>query len=209
MECGFVEERLSEYVEHSLPQEEMVQVAEHLHGCPGCMGLMEEIRSLLVTCQAFPTYEADAALLDRILLRTSGKPRSRPLLQRLRAFFLRPILTPRFAAGVGLALLFLALAVDLMMPRMNILASALSGQGLLSQLDRGVQKIYSEGLKLYDQKNEWQAQFTFYKNNMFKRLGNVIEQLDVPVEGQKKPAEQKQPDKGPKQKSSVSLLYRV
>ncbi len=209
MDCGFVEVRLSEYLEHSLPPEEMVQVAEHLHECPGCTGLMEEIRSLLVTCQAFPSYDVEPALLDRILLRTSGKPRTLTLRERLRAYFLRPILTPRFAVGVGLAVLFVALAVDLMMPRVSVLASVLSPQGLLSQLDRGVQKIYSEGLKLYDQKNEWQADFTFYKNNMFKRLGNAIEQLDVPVEGQKKPAEQKQPEKGPKQKSSVSWLNRA
>jgi hypothetical protein len=209
MKCGLVEERLSEYVERTLPHEEMVQVAEHLQECPHCLGLMEEIRSILVTCQAFPSYEVDAALLDRILLRTSGRPRTRPFKERFRAYFLQPALTPRFAVGIGLALLFVALTVDLMMPRANVLASVLSPKGLFLQMDRGVQQIYSEGLKLYTAKTEWQTQFTFYKDKVLKNLGLMIEQLDVPVEGKKKPIEQKQQEKNPGQngqKSSVWLL---
>jgi hypothetical protein len=209
MKCGFVEERLSEYVERALPHEEMVQVAEHLQECTHCLGLMEEIRSILVTCQAFPSYEVDAALLDRILLRTSGQPRTRPFRERLRAYFLQPALTPRFAVGIGLALLFVALTVDLMMPRANLLASVISPKGLFLQMDRGVQQIYSEGLKLYTAKTEWQTQFTFYKDKVLKNLGLMIEQLDVPVEGKKKPVEQKQQEKNPGQngqKSSVWLL---
>jgi hypothetical protein len=209
MKCGLVEDRLSEYVERTLPHEEMVQVAEHLQECPHCLGLMEEIRSILVTCQAFPSYEVDAALLDRILLRTSGRPRTRPFRERFRTYFLQPSLTPRFAVGIGLALLFVALTVDLMMPRANVLASVLSPKGLFLQMDRGVQQIYSEGLKLYTAKTEWQTQFTFYKDKVLKNLGLMIEQLDVPVEGKKKPIEQKQQEKNPGQngqKSSVWLL---
>lgn len=208
MKCGLVEDRLSEYVERTLPHEEMVRVAEHLQECARCQGLMEEIRSILVTCQAFPSYEADAELIDRILLRTSGRPRSRSLRERLRAYFLRPILTPRFAVGVGLALLTAALLVDLMAPRVGALASTLTTGELLSRMDRGVQQIYGAGLKLYDAKNEYQTQLSFFKNNLMHKLGFMIEQLDVPVEGNKKPDEQKQQEKAPAQpkKSSVLLL---
>jgi len=209
MECGLVEDRLSGYVERTLPQEEMVEVAEHLQKCPRCQGLVEEIRSILVACQAFPSYELDTALLDRILLRTSGRPRTRSLRERLRTYFLQPILTPRFAAGAGLALLSLALLVDLMVPRMSVLASSLTPGELFRQMDRGVQQLYSEGLKLYDTKNEWQAQFTFFKNNVLHKLGFMIEQLDVPVEGNKKPVEHKQPEKAPVQQRSIVWLLRA
>jgi hypothetical protein len=206
MRCGWNQERLSEYVERTLPQEEMLQVAEHLQECPECLGLMEEMRSALVTCRAFPAYEVETPLVDKILARTSGRPRTRPLKERLRMYFLKPVLTPRFAMGVGLALLFIALTVDLMSPRVNGIASVLSGRAVLMQLDRGVQQIYSEGLKLYNAKNEWQTQLSYFTTNTFKKLGMMIEQLDVPVEGKKKPAEQKQPEKNPGRKSSV-LLY--
>ena len=149
----------------------------------------------------------DAALLDRILLRTSGRPRTRPFRERFRAYFLQPALTPRFAVGIGLALLFVALTVDLMMPRANLLASVLSPKGLFLQMDRGVQQIYSEGLKLYTAKTEWQTQFTFYKDKALKNLGLMIEQLDVPVEGKKKPIEQKQQEKNPGQNGQKSSLW--
>ncbi|MGA2262422.1 MAG: anti-sigma factor, partial [Acidobacteriota bacterium] len=146
MQCEVVEERLSEYVERTLPHEEMVRVAEHLQECPGCLRLMEEMRSILVGCKAFPSYEVTTALLDRILLRTSGRPRSRTLREQLRAYFVQPVLTPRFAMSAGLVLLFVALAAALMIPRVNVVASVLSPRGLLLQMDRGVQQIYSEGL---------------------------------------------------------------
>jgi hypothetical protein len=210
MQCGSIEERLSEYVERALPHEEMLQVAEHLQECPRCLGLMEEIRAILVTCRVFPSYEVDAALLDRILVRTSGQPRTLPWRERFKAQFLQPALTPRFAMGFGLALLFLALTVDLMVPRANLIASVLSPKGILLQMDRGVQQIYSEGLKLYSAKNEWQAQFKAIKNNMMNNLFFMIEQLDVPVEGnKKKPDEPKQQDKNPGQNGQKSSIWLI
>lgn len=207
MQCASIEERLSEYVERILPQEETLRVAEHLQECPHCLSLMEEIQAILVTCRSFPTYEVDGALLDRILLRTSGRKRTLPLKDRLKAYFLRPALTPRFAMGVGLALLFIALAVDVMVPRANILASVLSPQGMLLRMDRGVQQLYSEGLKLYSAKNELQTQFSYFADNVMKKLRSQIEQLDVPVEGKKKPDEQKQPEKNPGQNSPKSSVW--
>jgi hypothetical protein len=206
MQCGLVEDRLSGYVERTLSHEEMVEVAEHLQVCPRCLSLMEAIGSILVACQAFPSYEVDTELLDRILLRTSGRPRTRSIRERLRTYFLQPVLTPRFAAGVGLALLTLAFLVNMVAPRMNVLASAFSPRELFRQMDRGAQQLYSEGLKLYDTKNEWQAWFVFHKNIVLHKLGFMIEQMDVPIEGNKKPAEQKQPEKAPGQRGSIVWL---
>jgi hypothetical protein len=209
MECGFIEERLSDYIERSLPHETMVRVAEHLQECPRCSRVMEEMRFILVTCKAFPIMEMDTALLDRILLRTSGRPRTRPLRERFRSYFLQPVLTPRFATSVGLILLFTALMVDLLAPRASVLATVLSPRELFGRMDRGVQQIYSEGLRLYTSKNELQEQFTSYKNNVLGKLGIMIEQLDVPIEGKKKATEPKQPEKSPKQKSSAAALSLI
>jgi hypothetical protein len=107
---------------------------------------------------------------------------------------------------VGLVLLFTTLAVDLLVPRANVLASVLSPSGLFMEIDRGVQNIYSGGLKLYNAKNEWQAQLANFTNNTLKNLGFMIEKLDVPVEGKKKSDEQKQQEKNPGRKSSVLLF---
>jgi hypothetical protein len=207
MKCPQFEERLSEYMERTLPASEMGEVAEHLHECASCSALLEEMRSVLLRCRSFPRYEPDIALIERVLLRTTGRPRTRTFREMLDQYFLRPFLTPRFAAGAVLTLMFIGLTVGLFRDRISSAAALLSPKELFSQMDRGVQTLYSRGLKVYDNKNEWQAQFTFMKNNMLNRLGLMIEQLDVPVEGKKKSGEpRQQQEKNPSGKSSLLLL---
>ena len=102
---------------------------------------------------------------------------------------MQPILTPRFAVGASLAVLFLTLAINLMMPKATVLASALSPKEVFRQIDRVTHQVYSKGLKLYDKKNELQAQFRFFRNNLFNQIDDKIEQLDVPVQSNDKPGE--------------------
>jgi hypothetical protein len=207
MDCPYIEERLSEYLERSLPAHEMGQVAEHLQECGNCSTLIEEMRSTLVMCKSFPKIEFDPVLAERILLRTSGRPRTKTFKERFNEYILGPMLTPRFAAGTVLATLFAVLIVTLIAPRMSAVAAVLSPQEMFRRMDRGVQALYSEGLKAYDKKNEWQAQLSFIKNNVFNKLGFMIEQLDVPVEGKKKSGEpRQQQEKAPSKNSSILLL---
>ncbi len=206
MECLKVQEHLSQYLERSLPGEEAERIAEHLHECGSCADLLEEMRSVVALCRSFPAFEPDTELIEKILLKTSGRRRTRRLGELLRQYLVRPMLTPRFAMGAVLAALFLVLAINFMLPRMTTLAAAMSPRELFRMMDRGVQEIYGGGLKLYDKKNEWQEQFTFFKNNVFNRLGIMIERLDVPVEGKKKPGETKQQEKAPSNESSLLLL---
>ncbi len=209
MECPNIEERLSEYMERSLPPQEMAQVAEHLHECTGCAGLLEEMRLILLSCKSFPTLEPDLNLIERILLRTSGKPRTRTWRERFHLYVVQPMFTPRFAVGAALSVLFLILAAHLVRPHMPVMASLLSPTEWIRRVDNGVQGIYAKGLRAYDAKNEWQATFTYYKNNVFHKLGFMIEQLDVPVQtnGKQKSGEpRQQQEKAPSQKSSMLLL---
>jgi Putative zinc-finger len=208
MECPNVELHLSEYLERSLPAEEMRLVAEHLHECRQCGALLEEMRSALATCQSFPVLEPGDALIERVLLRTSGRPRTRSLMEVLTERVFRPMFTPRFAVGAVLASLFLVLVANFMWPRVSSVASGLSPREVFRMMDRGVQGIYGEGLKLYDKKNEWQEEFTFFKNNLLNRLGFMMERWDVPVEGKKKSQgeSQQQQEKAPGNESSLLLL---
>jgi hypothetical protein len=207
MKCPQFEERLSEYMERTLPAPDMGLVAEHLHECASCSALLEEMRSALLRCRSFPSYEPGTALIERVLLRTTGRPRTRTFRELFDQYFLHILLTPRFAAGAALTVMFLILTVGLFRDRISNVAAFLSPRELISQMDRGVQSVYSRGLKVYDKKNELEAQFTFIKNNMLNRLGLMIEQLDVPVEGKKKSGEpRQQQEKSPSGKSSLLLL---
>ena len=207
MDCHRFQESLTNYMDRSLPPLELSQIAEHLHGCTSCSNLLDDVRSMLIACKTMPSLQPDLSLLERILLRTSGRPRTRTLREFFTLYVFRPMFTPRFAVGAALASLTLVFAINWMLPPASSVSAALSPKEVFRQMDRGVQRIYSEGLRAYDKKNELQAQFTFFKDNVFKKLGFMIEQLDVPVEGKQDSEEPgQQQEKAPNSKSSVLLL---
>lgn len=207
MDCLQIEERLSDYLESSLSDLDREQVIDHLSTCSNCSALLSEMRSTIASCQSFPQLEMDRALMERILLRTSGRSRTRNLRELLSHYLLQPIFAPRFAAGSVLVALLAILFVNVLLSPLTAATSAMSPSQLFRQIDRGVQQIYSEGVKVYDKKNIWQAQITFYKNSMLNRLGFMIEQLDMPVEGQKKPMEPYRPtERVPNDKRSMLLF---
>jgi hypothetical protein len=119
-------------------------------------------------------------------------------------------LTPRFAVGASIATLFLALMANLMVPRLSGAVSAMSSGELLRLLDRGVSQLYGEGLKAYEAKNEWQAQFNRFKNNTWNSLRSIMEQMDGPVQGRKKSNDgEPRKENAPKEKSSGVQTERV
>lgn len=202
MECSKIEQWLSEYLESSLPAEETEHVTNHLKTCPACSTLLAEMRSVLSMCDSYPVLGMDPDFVERILLRTSGRPRTRPFRERLTQYFVRPLFTPRFAVGASLATLFLAF----MIPRLPGVVSTVSPQELLRLLDRGVSQLYGEGLKAYEAKNEWQEQFNRLKNNTWNGLRSIMEQMDGPVEGRKKQNDgEPRKENAPKEKSSGVL----
>ena len=116
---------------------------------------------------------------------------------------MQPLLAPRFAVGAGLATLFLVLLINLAAPRVPLALSALSPAELFRLMDRGVQQLYGKGLKAYEQTNAWQEQFTNFKSTTVKRLRFVIEWIEVPMEGSRKPKEpEQQKERSPREKSS-------
>lgn len=206
MICSKTEYLLSEYMEASLPPGEMEQVKLHLDQCPGCSALLAEMQSALALCRNFPSLDLAPDLTERILLRTSGRPRTRPLKEQIQACFLRPLMTPRFAFGAALALLFTVFMTNVMVPRMSGAVSSISSQGVLGVVDEGVRGLYGKALKAYETKNEWQAQFSRFRGNAWNSLRSIREQLDEPVQGKKKAREGEPRRDAPKDKSSRMWL---
>ena len=208
MDCSRIEQQLSGYMESSLHADEMNQVEEHLKSCLHCSELLNEMRSVASLCQSYPTLELDPDFLERILLRTSGRPRTQSFQERFQRYFWGPLLTPRFAAGAVLATLFLALTLNLMMPRISTALSLLSPPEMLRIIDRGVQRLYGEGLKVYNKKNELQEDFIFFKNDTVDKMRFFFEKMEVPVEGRKKSEEPvREKDGTLKEKRTQMLLW--
>jgi hypothetical protein len=186
MDCSSVEQRLSDYLESALPADEKNVLREHMKSCENCSALLNEMRSLLTACSHYPALEMDVDVLEKILLRTSGRPRTLTLREQLQ-WLLRSMMTPKFAAGAGLAALFLALSLNFITPRLSGAFSSLSAMGVLDWMDRGAQFAYGEGLKAFDKKNQWMAEFQFFRNVSAQKMRLLMERFQIPVEeGRKK-----------------------
>jgi hypothetical protein len=202
MDCLKAEQLLSEYMDGCLPDEEMAGIAQHLETCESCSALLTEMRSALSLCQRYPTLDVDPDVIETILLRTSGRPRTLSFKEKWNRYILRPFLAPRFAVGAGLAALFLVLAVNFMIPRLSSAITSLAPTNLLQFMDRGVRQTYGEVLKAYEAKNQWQDRFSRFKKNTWNSMRSIMEQIE-PVEGRKKSKESEPPkQKNPKEKSS-------
>jgi hypothetical protein len=202
MNCTQIEELLSEYMERSLSDQEMTQVAAHLNKCSNCSRLRDGMVSAVYLCKSYPVLEMDINVLEKILLRTSGRPRRRSLKELWSQNVLKPLLAPRFAVGAGLAALFLVLMVNLIIPRVSPALSAFSPLELLRLMDKGVQQVYGEGLKAYKTKTDLEEQLTYLKSNIFGKLRFIMGKIDVPVEDSGKSAEPNRQKKDPEDKSS-------
>jgi hypothetical protein len=207
MECSRIELILSEYMEAGLPSEEQDRVAEHLQSCSSCSALLREMQSAIALCHSYPTLDMDPRFIEKILLQTTGRPRTRSIRELFNRYILQPLLTPRFAIGTSLAALFLIIMFDVMMPKLSVSVSSFSPAGLVQFMDRSVQQLYGEGLKIYEKKNAWQAQLARLRTNALNEVRFMMEQMDVPVEGRKKTEEPpSHKDDSPKQKSSSLYL---
>jgi hypothetical protein len=201
MDCSKIEHWLGEYLESSLPAEEAESVAKHLETCSNCSTLLAEMRSALLLCGSYPTLEMDPGFIEKILLRTSGRPRTRSFQERFNQYLVRPFLTPRFAVGTSLVVLFLILMTNIMASHLSGAVSALAPEELLRYMDHGVQNLYGQVLKANAAKDDWQAQFGRFKNNTWNKMRSILEQMDTPVEGRKK-SQDEQKEKAPNEKSS-------
>ena len=187
MNCFEVEECLSEYMESGLPAFEMDRVRRHLEQCPKCAALLEAVRVTVDLCRNYPEPEMDPRLLDSILAGTTGSPAPVSLYERMRRLIIQPMLTPRFAAGAGLTALFFVLMANLMLPRISTALSSVSPSQVYAVVDQSFHRLYGQGLKAYDKKNEWEAQISYFKNRVINRLQYVIEKFDIPEEESKDP----------------------
>lgn len=198
MDCLQMEELLSEYLESSLPDDEMIQAAAHIKNCPSCSELLSEMLSVIEQCKNYPIFETNPSLLEKILLQTSARPKRRSLKGLWTNYQFKNFFVSRFAVGTALATLFALLMINLATPRITPGASGWSPSDLFRAANRRVQQIYGEGLKAFNRKTQLEDQLTYLKTSMLGKLQIMMEQIDSPVEedGGKtnKPVRQKEKD---------------
>ena len=143
--CTQVEERLSDYLEHSLAGEEARQLEAHAEGCAQCGPLVAQVRGMLARMQALEEVPAPSNLAERILEATLGPRKPKP---GWRAMFgwMRPVLRPQFALGIAAAAFSLAMVAQFAMP-VRWKKAAYNPAQVVFSADRQVHLVYSRGVK--------------------------------------------------------------
>ena len=105
MNCAYFEDRLSDYLEHALGDDERLIVVAHLKSCNACSDLLEGVRGVIAMSRSVQVPEAPTWLVSKIVANT-------PRVVRItwgdwaRAAW-RAVSEPRFATAVLTTVLML------------------------------------------------------------------------------------------------------
>ncbi len=138
MNCARFETVLSDFMANRLQKPVMAAAQEHLEKCPQCRELLEEVAQLKGQLHDFPVVQPPADLVDRILLRTTGRPEPRSIWKGLILPTLQPFLTQRYAFATVMLFVFLSLMVNIVGPPAG---AVLSPSRLVESADRFTSEI--------------------------------------------------------------------
>ncbi|HEV3279783.1 MAG TPA: zf-HC2 domain-containing protein [Terriglobia bacterium] len=105
-----LENLIGEYVEGQLPAVRRAELETHLAGCADCQFMADDVRRAFELCHAAEPLEPPPWLVPKILRATLGE-RVPSLRQRLADWF-RPVLQPRVAYGIAMAVFSLSMIMN-------------------------------------------------------------------------------------------------
>jgi Putative zinc-finger len=105
-----LENLASDYLEGQLEQARRQEVEVHLNDCAPCRELVADLRHALELCRSAEEVEPAPWLVSKILLATIGE-RKPTLRERLDAFF-QPVLRPRVAYTVAMAVFSISIIIN-------------------------------------------------------------------------------------------------
>lgn len=210
MNCEHFEELISDYLEGRLPAADRDAFEQHKASCMDCPGLLADVQQAITLCRAVPETAPPKHLAERILNATLGERRGFSLAGFFAPANLKRFLNPQFAVGLALVLCVFGLVT-------RMVGSDKSGEGgtpqaVLTKLDIYTHKIYSEGVKLYNAKNEIVAEYNYLKTSLFNQIdyqfSQITGQIKEPVE-KPAPAQPKTPPKDDKKSSLLDFFVRT
>jgi Putative zinc-finger len=150
MNCADVEILLAEYVDGTLSAETKAAVEGHLPGCRSCAELARDASAAVEFMERAATVEAPPELVTRILFQIPSatlKPSlARRLFGRTAARWLDPLLQPRFAMGMAMTVLSVAM---LTFPLRQLKAADLQPAKLWMAGEDTVSRLWERGVKSY------------------------------------------------------------
>lgn len=175
MDCQRFENLISDYLEGQLSEAERRDFDAHCAGCPDCPDLLLQVRQVIAICHAFPESKPPDTLAERILTATVGERRRFSWSGAFDWASVRRFLQPQFA--VGLALVVCSIGLFLRMTTPETASDVGAPQAILTKVDAFTHKIYSQGIKLYNAKNEAVAEYQYLKTTLFNQIEYHLSQI--------------------------------
>jgi anti-sigma factor RsiW len=155
MNCADVDILLAEYIEGSLSAEQRSAVETHLSGCRACAALAEDSAAAFSFLERIPMVEAPPVLVNKLLFEVAnGASRSamKPsLIRRILGAWSEPILQPRFAMGMAMTMLSIAMLFRVAGIQERPLTSAdLDPVKVWNAAETRVSRWWSRGLQYYE-----------------------------------------------------------
>jgi len=82
LECKHVWERISEYLDHQLDPQLLMDIEKHLENCEVCSAILDSTRNILILTADNRTYELPVGYSERLharlekVIRQTGKPKN-------------------------------------------------------------------------------------------------------------------------------------
>jgi hypothetical protein len=152
MNCADVEILICDYLDGTLAAERESAVERHLAQCPACAELVRDCAAALAFMERAADVEPPPELITRILFDAPwGKDRTKPKGARSWiAGILSPILQPRFAMGMAMTILSLALLARFVAPVRQLRMSDLEPAEVWAGIEDRAYRAWGRTVKFYD-----------------------------------------------------------
>jgi Putative zinc-finger len=143
-----LENLASDYLEGQLAAARRGEVETHLQGCAACRELVADLRHALELCRSARELEPAPWLISRIMRATVGE-RKPTLRERWQGFF-QPVLQPRLAYAVAMAVFSVSMIVTTAgINLQNLTLQDLSPRTWFYQANRTGHLLYARAEKFY------------------------------------------------------------
>ena len=167
MNCSRFETVLSDYMDGLLKGPVLKAAAEHQRNCPKCCQLLVRVAELRAQLEGFPGIIPPAGLVDRILEKTTGKPKKRSFWQDLVLPTLGPFLSQRFALATVMLFFFLSFMVQLAGPPARAVLAPTQLADTADRFSSQVSKIWAEVANF---REKTLTELAFFKDDLLGRL---------------------------------------
>jgi Putative zinc-finger len=203
MNCADVETLICDYQDGTLTAERKSAVERHLAQCPACAELARDSAAAVEFMERAADVEPPPELITRILFEAPwSKDKRKPKGARSwMAGILGPILQPRFAMGMAMTVLSLALLARFMAPVRQLRMSDLEPAEVWAGIEDRAYRAWGRTVKFYDNlKFVYQIQTTLRE---WQQQGEDQQSAPVPEAPEGKTDEHKLPVKAtPEQRPS-------